>query len=414
MAPSADAVARGAGAAPQEEAPTPNRRSGRRFAAIILAGRRPAVAPPRLVAENRRLRQHNARRVRFVCAMTRNIALSRPATSAIAAFLALSTPAAFAQEAPTIPMTPPVAAPTPQTTPTTPGPAAPATATTPPDVAPSTQPAAPAPVIRVPLEIAPLETAPAEAKAAPPPVRGEAPPRAERSARPTAAPARTGSAPAVPPEPAAAQAAETAAPATPPMFTEVAPVADPAPAAADTTAADRFPWELAGGAALLLALGGAGLVLARRRRAGAATAEYAEVEYAEPVKASENVASASDQPWVNPVYSTPAADARSTPAFATPPSGRIGRHQAMAMAGPTPDNPFLTLSRRLKRARFLDRQERLAYEQTLGAQKDMTRKPVSAWEISQRQTPVAPQEQEVRRPEPAREHPGLRPGFAHS
>ena len=71
------------------------------------------------------------------------------------------------------------------------------------------------------------------------------------------------------------------------------------------------------------------------------------------------------------------------------------------MAGPTPENPFATLNKRLKRARFYDRQERLAYDATLSVQKDMTRKPVSAWEIAQRPAP-AMQEQEVRRPEPAR------------
>src|SRR3546814_8735478 len=50
---------------------------------------------------------------------------------------------------------------------------------------------------------------------------------------------------------------------------------------------------------------------------------------------------------------------RSTPAFAAAPHGGMGRHEAMALAGPTPDNPFLTLKKRLKRARFHDRRERL-------------------------------------------------------
>lgn len=346
--------------------------------------------------------------------MTKANALSRPAMSAIAAFLALATPAALAQEAPTITMTPPVAVSTPQTTPTTPEPVAPGTAATTPRVAPSTQPTAPAPVIRVPLEIAPPEAVPAEAEAAPSPVRREAPARAERSARSAAAPARTEPAPPAAPEPAAAEAAETAAPAAPPMFTEAAPAAVPAPVATDTTADDPFPWELAGGAALLFALGGAGLVLARRRRGDAAAPEYAKIEHAEPVMASKGAMPASSQPWVTPAYTAQPAAARSTPAFAAAPSGSMGRHEAMAMAGPTPDNPFATLSRRLKRARFFDRQERLAYEQTLGAQKDMTRKPVSAWEIAQREAPAATPEQEVRRPEPARGRRDLRPGFSRS
>ena len=87
--------------------------------------------------------------------MTKNIALSRPAMSAIAAFLVLSTPGAFAQDAPTITMTPPVAAPTPQTPPTVPEPSTPAPVTAPETAQPTTaqptttQPPAPKPVIRV-------------------------------------------------------------------------------------------------------------------------------------------------------------------------------------------------------------------------------------------------------------------------
>ncbi len=344
--------------------------------------------------------------------MTKCNALSRPATSAIAAFLVLSAPAAFAQEAPVISMTPPVAVSPPPVAPTTPEPATPRTATTAPTVAPSTQPTAPAPVIRVPLDIEPPETAPAETEAAPPPARREAPARAERSARSAVAPTRAEPAPAAAPETASAAAVETAAPAAPPVFTEALPAADPAPVSADTAADDAFPWELAGGAALLLALGGAGLVLARRRRGNAAT--DAEAEYVEPVTVSESAVRTPDQPWVTPAYTAQPAAARSTPAFAAAPSGSMGRHEAMAMVGPTPDNPFVTLSKRLKRARFLDRQERLAYEGTLGAQEDRTRKPVSAWEIAQRDVPAAAQEQEVRRPEPAHGRRNLRPGFSRS
>jgi hypothetical protein len=92
----------------------------------------------------------------------------------------------------------------------------------------------------------------------------------------------------------------------------------------------------------------------------------------------------------------------------------MGRHEAMAMAGPTPDNPFATLQKRLARARFLDRQERAEYEATLAAQKDMRRKPVSAWEIAQRETPAAPTEQEVRRLEPGRARKDLKPGWTRN
>jgi hypothetical protein len=328
--------------------------------------------------------------------MTKNIALSRPATSAIAAFLALSTPAAFAQEAPTIPMTPPVATPAPETAPTAPetGPA-----TIAPPAVQSTQPTAPQPVIRVPLDIAPAEPAPAEAEPA-------APARAERSTRqaPAASTATSAAAPS-PGEPAPSESAAETISAAPVTVLPTAAPAEPVTAEAQPAAPAEFPWELAGGAAALIALGGAGLILARRRRIEPGVAETAA-----PLASTMPAARTPDQPWVTPAYT--AAPVRSSPAFAAAPSGSMGRHEAMAMAGPTPDNPFATLSKRLKRARFLDRHERLAYEQTLGAQKDMTRRPVSAWDIAQREIPAAAQQQEVRRPEPARGRRDLRPGLS--
>src|SRR3546814_17003469 len=66
---------------------------------------------------------------------------------------------------------------------------------------------------------------------------------------------------------------------------------------------------------------------------------------------------------------------RSTPAFAAAPHGGMGRHEAMALAGPTPDNPFPTLKKRLQRARFPDRRQRLAYEELLSGQRALRRTP---------------------------------------
>lgn len=342
--------------------------------------------------------------------------------SAIAAFLVLSTPAAFAQEAPTITMTPPVAAPTaptPQTPPTVAEPS-----TTAPVAAPqAAQPAAPKPVIRVPLDIAPAETAPvAEATERTAP----APKRAERAA-PRAKAAPVAAAPAAATATTAAPAATTEAPSTDglapiaaPVAAPVEPIAGAAPLPAEKSAStgSEMPWELVGGAAALLLAAGAGLAFARRRRADDMIADDAPVYVDEPAAAEPAAAPAATdeaRPWVTPAYA-PREDMapRTVPAFAAAPSGSMGRHEAMAMAGPTPDNPFATLNKRLKRARFLDRQERLAYEATLGQQKDMTRKPVSAWEISQRPAAPAVPEQEVRRPEPARGRPDLRPGFARN
>lgn len=338
--------------------------------------------------------------------------------SAIAAFLVLSTPAAFAQEAPTITMTPPVAAPTaptPQTPPTVAEPS-----TTAPVAAPqAAQPVAPKPVIRVPLDIAPAESTPvAEAaeRAAPAPKRAErAAPRAKAAAVAAAAPAAAATT-------TAARAATTEAPSTDgavpiaaPVAAPVEPVAEAAPVPAEKSAStgSEMPWELVGGAAALLLAAGTGLAFARRRRADDMIVEHAPVYADEPETAP--MATGEARPWVTPTYA-PREDIapRTVPAFAAAPSGSMGRHEAMAMAGPTPDNPFATLNKRLKRARFLDRQERLAYEATLGQQKDMTRKPVSAWEISQRPAAPAVPEQEVRRPEPARGRPDLRPGFARN
>lgn len=347
--------------------------------------------------------------------MTKNIALSRPAMSAIAAFLVLSTPSAFAQETPTVTMTPPVAAPAPQTPPTV---AEPSTTTAPVAVPQAAQPPASTPVIRVPLDIAPETTAPAPKAAE----RAAAPaPRAERTAQ-RARPAATAPAAAAPvaATPAATPATDAplldeAAPIPAQMTTAVEPIAEPAPVAVEqvNTTGSEFPWELAGGAAALLIVGGLGLAYARRRRTAgeiydeAPTYEYARTPAVEP-------ATGSAQQWVTPAYAPREEVApRTVPAFAAAPSGSMGRHEAMALAGPTDDNPFATLSKRLKRARFLDRQERAAYDETLAGQKDMTRKPVSAWEIAQRPAP-AMQEQEVRRPEPVRVRTStsFRPGYS--
>ncbi|MBJ7442313.1 MAG: hypothetical protein JHD35_25295, partial [Sphingopyxis sp.] len=338
-------------------------------------------------------------------------------TSAIAAVLVLSTPAAFAQEAPTITMTPPIAAPSPQTPLTVAEPGAPA-----PVAAPQAA-QTPAPVIRVPLEIAPVETTPAP-RATRTTQRAETPAPARPAQR-----ARSVAAAPVAAAPVATTVADTApvaemTPIAAPMTAPAEPVLEPTPAPAEaaTATGGEFPWEIAGGAAALLLVGGAGLAFARRRRQTADEVAYDEVVHDalvqrfEPIAASAPVASEAQQ-WVSPAYAPRAPETaalRTTPAFAAAPSGSMGRHEAMAMAGPTPENPFATLNKRLKRARFLDRQERVAYDETLGAQKDMTRKPVSAWEIAQRPAP-AMQQQEVRRPEPARTRTTtttFRPGYS--
>ncbi|NIJ37273.1 hypothetical protein FHR22_001957 [Sphingopyxis panaciterrae] len=330
--------------------------------------------------------------------------------SAIAAFLALSAPAAFAQEAPTVPMTPPVAAPPPVASPPT---IAPPSTTAPVAASQTAQPPAPKPVIRVPLDLPaaePAEPAPkvAEKAAAP------APKLAERAApAPRAAERTVAAAPAATPEPATpvttdiAPLASEATPITTPVMAPTEPVAEPAPLPAERAVSnDSFPWELAGGAAALLIVGGAGLTFARRRRRADTGVADEGMSY-EAMKAAEAV------PYSPPREEVVAPSIRNTPSFAAAPSGSMGRHEALALAGPTPDNPFATLKKRLARARFLDSQERAEYDATLATQKDMSRKPVSAWEIAQRPAPAAAK-QEVRRPEPGRGQTAFRPGYSNN
>lgn len=325
--------------------------------------------------------------------------------SAIAAFLVLSTPSAFAQEAPTVTMTPPVAAPTPQTPPTVPEPSTTAPVAT-------AQPTAPAPVIRVPLDIPAEKTAPAPKAAERAAARAQRAAPPTRSAAPVAAAATAAAAPA-----AEVPAIEEATPIAAPMAVPAEPMAEPTPLPTETasTTGDAFPWEIAGGAAALLIIGGAGLAFARRRRV---VGEEATTYDYEPAPLAAEPMTGETQPWITPAYTPPEEEKvapRTVPAFVAAPSGSMGRHEAMAMAGPTDDNPFATLSKRLKHARFLDRQERTVYDETLGAQRDMTRKPVSAWEIAQRPASKT-QEQDVRRPEPARVRTStsFRPGYSKS
>ncbi|WP_283419663.1 hypothetical protein [Sphingopyxis sp. Geo48] len=351
--------------------------------------------------------------------MTKNLPLSRSATSAIAAFLALSTPTAFAQEAPVVPMTPPVAEPAAPPTVQPPSPTAPTAAPT------AAEPAAPPPVIRVPTVI---ETPPApkaaEPRAAAAPAREARPAPRQRAAAPAPVRARA----AVPTEPTAPVLTEEVAPIAAPVAKPVQPIAEPAPVPVEkvATGGDSFPWEIAGGLAALLVAGAAGFALMHRRRAATEVWEFDEshrsaewVPSAEPAFAREEIARAdiAAASVAEPVPAQPVTAAAT--GFTPVPTRSMGRHEALAMAGPTPDNPFTTLSKRLARARFLDRQERADYDAALATSQPQTeqapvRKPVSAWEISQRQTVPAPAEQEVRRLQPGGIRKDLKPGWTRN
>lgn len=346
--------------------------------------------------------------------MTKNAPLLRPAASAIAAFLVLSTPGAFAQET-TVPMTPPVSVPSTSAPPTVQPPA-----TTAPATAPTAQPA-PQPVIRVPLDLPPAPKA-AESEAAAPPARARAERTAPQSRPAQAAPPRAPAA-SVAPIAAAAAPIEEAVPITSAIAEPMQPTVEAAPAVvekAGPATGDSFPWEIVGGAAALLIAGGAGLAFARRRKATNEVWEFEETSNADWVPTTEPAA----EPAFTRTETVAAPEpqpmqAATTPAFTAVPAGSMGRHEAMAMAGPTPENPFATLSKRLARARFLDRQERASYEAALAtsepqAEQVPVRKPVSAWEIAQRQTIPAPAEQEVRRLEPGHARKEFKPGWTRN
>lgn len=222
---------------------------------------------------------------------------------------------------------------------------------------------APPPIART---VAPATSASAEASRTTVDAGALAQAEAERPAPRQAAPAsaRTASVNRV-----AAPVATTAAPAGEPVAdaAPVAPaVAPPSNDAAELAAASApsepavtgdaasnagipVSWLLGGLGAVAL-LGLAAAMVLRRRRDAEYHAIHAHAEYtdrpAEPAIARTAPAVASPALAAGPVR---AADGH-----------LMGRHEALAMQGPSTDNPFLTLKNRLKRARFYDRQERMA------------------------------------------------------
>lgn len=271
--------------------------------------------------------------------MRQNAPLSlRTAGAAIAAVLAFPSTAVLAQDA----ASPAVAAP-----------AAPAPVIVLPQPAPL--PPAPAPVLVVPAEPqAPASVeAPAETAAAPAP-------RARVTTRSAPAPARPAANGATPlaPAPVIADPATNASPvAEVPADIEFAPpqsvdtVESTAPVAvSDGDGLSAGELGLIGGA---LAIGGiaAAALLSRRRRHD---------PQLEPIDMLAVSTAAPPRPVV------PASPAVTTAPGAIPIGSRrqaqsgnrpVGRHEAMVDGGPTADNPFLTRKNRLRRARFLDKQE---------------------------------------------------------
>jgi hypothetical protein len=281
----------------------------------------------------------------------------RPGMTAIAAVLAFSATPAFAQE-----VSP---APTTQTVP---------------DPAPA-EPAAPAPVASAPettvtttTTTEPVATTTATdplAPAAAAPVVERTTTtrttRTTRSTRPSAlAAARAASAPASTAAPAAIAPAPLAEPAVP--APAIAPVAaEPAPAQPTTSEAvvsdDVLP--IAGAAGLgLLALGSAAFALRRRKRNEVGeydlnpTYDEPRMARAEPIPAREpRAAAAVATPAGASAFNWRDQSAQAAPVEPVP--GAPGSHIAAAKRGPTPENPFLSLKKRLKRASFFEQRDRL-------------------------------------------------------
>ena len=128
-----------------------------------------------------------------------------------------------------------------------------------------------------------------------------------------------------------------------PSAPAVTPAATPAtgqPATASNAPNDGLYWALGGGALLLLGLGGAAAF--RRRRTDE---EVLAVETVAPVAAAPVVAERA------PVVERPASRVSASTVYGSAP--QTGSLEAMVAAPPSAENPFLTPSKRMRRARFL-------------------------------------------------------------
>ena len=254
--------------------------------------------------------------------------------TAIAAVLALSSTPSLAQDAATVTDAPPVPVVAPEPVP---------------EPAPAPEPVATETV--TPAAEQSVETAQQSAPAAVRTARAASAVR--RADAPAPSPAVRASAPAAAVEGAAATPAPIAAPADslvpPPIPVQQAA----APQAEASAGDDMLPIAGAAGAGVL-ALAGA-FALSRRRR------RHDEVGYEPETVDADHVATVEPEP----IAATPVA-ARAMPERSAVPVGldlsRFGRHTQAAYRGPTPDNPSLSLKRRLKRAAFFDGRERMAGE----------------------------------------------------
>ena len=265
---------------------------------------------------------------------------TRLAGTAIAAVLALTTTPAFAQETdPLAPATDEASAPVETAMPRPETSAEPATASDPlaPETAEDAAPAAAAVTTAVASERRAATRTPA--RSAP---------------RTVAAPAASASAANAVPAPTAQEAAPLAAtdPAliAPPIAAEPEPMPVEEPAQALALDDDALPIAAGAGLGLLL-LGGAAAGLRRRRRKHEFVREpVSEPAFARPVRV---------EPVAHRPAPSPAREMAPKPFMAAPAAGTAGlSHVERAKRGPTPENPFLSLKKRLKRAAFFEQRDR--------------------------------------------------------
>ena len=273
--------------------------------------------------------------------------------TAIAAVLALSSTPLAAQDA-TSTEPPLVDAPAAEPTP------APATE-------PAADPLAPEPAAEssTPAETTAAEAVSAEAAPAAKPVAKKA---ANKTVRAAERSAPRASAPTAPAQPEAAAEPVGEAPVALPMAaTEAPPEAAPAAAEPQQDAQLEEALPVAGGAgAVILALAGAGMAVRRRKRRDEDEMDLDRQSYAEntdaalmPIEAEAPAPEWSEpviQPKPAPVIPAKMETTEVSDDFDT---SRFGRHVQAAYRGPTPENPSLSLRKRLKLAGELDRRERM-------------------------------------------------------
>ena len=266
--------------------------------------------------------------------------------TAIAAVIALTSTPLLAQSVET---TPPIID-------TTPAPSVPDPLAAEPTADPTVT-TSPEPVASETTTVAPAATARSTTTAARPALRTTTRTTATRStsaARPVAA------------APVAATPAAEAQVAPLPIAPEaaVAPMVEPAPATDSVTIDQALPIAGAAGLGLLALLGG-GMVMRRRRRReedALAQAKREQIDAAaEPMIEPAPAPTFVRTPQADPVPVAAAPVAAAVVTASDLPVGfdvsRFGPHVQAAYRGPTPDNPSVSLKRRLTVGHFLDKEE---------------------------------------------------------